>query len=287
MGKLGQAARLIASVLFVASAAGCLSMGTVQTADTLGKRNFQISAEVGPYGFITPQSGTSNPGVLPDFDVAFRYGLTDRFDIGARAGGSLLELQTKFLLTNPQNELLAMSLAPTLGGAVLDSKEPAGTVRFTYFNLALPLLIGIKHFNGNELVFGPRINNMLVARSDIGGGYLFGVGASIGYAFAIGKILKILPEFAFNVPIAVTASTSSGSGAGTGYGGVIYQFKIGLMFSRRKVHAEPEPEPVPIEPGETTQPTPGPPPAVPIPPEENHDVPPPPALPPMPPPSGL
>ena len=42
--------RLLVMVGVVTSASSCLSMGSVQTASTLGKGNFQVSAEPGMYG---------------------------------------------------------------------------------------------------------------------------------------------------------------------------------------------------------------------------------------------
>ena len=230
--KRGLCAQLIAAVATFIGASGCLSMGTVQTADTLGKGHFQVAIEPGIYGASV---GTA-AGVLPHFDVAFRYGLTERFDLGVRTGSSMLELQTKFLFTDPQSDLLAMSLAPTIGGVYLPlpatGTTPASTT--TFFNIGIPLLVGLKHFNGNEVTFGPRINNTFLVASGTGGGliYLFGVGGSVGYAFAFGETFKLLPEFAVNFPVAATAATSAGSAGSAGFAGLIYQFKLGIIFGR-------------------------------------------------------
>ena len=62
---------------------GCLSMGTVQTADTLGKGHFQVAAEPGIYGAVVTGQGGANL-VVPHFDVAFRYG-GDEFVLMLRA----------------------------------------------------------------------------------------------------------------------------------------------------------------------------------------------------------
>ena len=255
--KLRRWPRLTLLAGALSCATGCLSMGTMQTASTLGKGNFQISAEAGAYGFSVPKSGAgggngaASPEVVPHFDVSFRYGLSDRVDIGVRTGWSLLELQAKFLFTNPANDRLAISLAPTLGGIFLGTSSSGGMpTTLSYFNLGLPLLVGIKHFRANELVFGPRLNHMLVSLSDSTGSaavYLFGIGGSVGYAFSIGEVFKILPELAFNVPVAASATTGRSTIAGAGFGGVIWQLKVGLMFGRSgKRPAEPLPTPPPM-----------------------------------------
>ncbi len=279
--KPGQRARLAILAGMLSTATGCLSMGTVQTASTLGKGNFQISAEPGLYApnygktGPTPTTGPWDP--LPHFDVAFRYGVSDRVDIGVRSGWSLFEFQSKFLLTPPEAPTLAISIAPTLGGIFLGPSNSASgsATSVSSFNLAVPVLFGIKHFRANELVFGVRFNNMLFALGDTTGSaavYMFGVGGTIGYQFAIGEIFKILPELAINVPVARSSGVGAESIAGAGFGGVIWQLKVGLMFGRNNKKAT-EPQEI------------GPPPPMP-PPEPTHPAPlPPPDLPPLPPPA--
>ena len=269
--RLGQCSRLAILSGVLSGATGCLSMGTVQTASTLGKGNFQISAEPGIYGANAARGGTGGgPGAatpsqdpIPHFDVAFRYGITDRFDLGVRTGWSLIELQTKFLFTSPEAQTLAISVAPTLGGIFLGSNTAGGgSTSVSYFNLAVPVLFGIKHFRANEFVLGLRFNNMVFALGDSTGSavvYLFGLGGSVGYQFAIGEIFKILPEFAINVPVATSATVGRSTIAAAGFGGVIWQVKVGLMFGRSgKRRAEPS-EPGPPPPMPPPEPTPRPP----------------------------
>lgn len=240
-------------------ATGCLSMGTVQTASTLGKGNFQISAEPGAYGLTLPNSSGPgySPEVVPHFDVAFRYGVNDRFDIGVRTGWSLIELQAKVLLTDPDAERLAISLAPTLGGTFGSSQAtltmPATNI--TAFNFSIPVLFGIKHFRANEFVVGPRINNMLFALRDGTGSaaiYVFGLGGTIGYSFAIGEIFRILPELGLSIPVASSSQVGAAAIAGSGLGNFLWQLKVGLMFGRAgkrppDVVPQPPPEPPPVE----------------------------------------
>lgn len=86
---------------------GCLT-GSVQRAQTVGAKNWEISIE--PGAMLLPGSGK-----LPTLNGAFRYGLTDRIDIGARAGTALMGASGKFLLTPPAHPWLALSVAPSFG----------------------------------------------------------------------------------------------------------------------------------------------------------------------------
>lgn len=260
--RRGSRLLLLSGVL--STATGCLSMGSVQTASTLGKGNFQIAAEPGIYGANTKGSGGTAADPIPHFDVAFRYGVTDRFDMGIRGGWSLFELQTKVLLTPPEHERLAISVAPSLGAIFLGGNTSGSGTSVSYFNLAIPVLFGIKHFRANELIFGPRINNMLFALGDQSGSaavYLFAVGGTVGYQFAIGDFFKILPELAINVPVASSTNIGKQQIAGAGFGGVIWQLKVGLIFGRGAKRA---PEPFDVGP---PPPMPAPEPAIPPPPE--------------------
>ena len=133
----------LAGVLAVmAGASGCLTMGTVQTADTLGKGHFQVSAEPGIWGLgaRNPNGSISTPSNIPHVDAAFRYGVNDRLDLGIRSGFSLIELQAKVLFTDQQADTLAMSLAPTLGFGFFSVTDPLtlDTQALTYANLGIP-----------------------------------------------------------------------------------------------------------------------------------------------------
>jgi hypothetical protein len=281
--------RLLVMVGVLTAASSCLSMGTVQTASTLGKGNFQVSAEPGIYGASGAPGGAGAQDPIPHFDVSFRYGVTDRFDLGVRTGWSLIEAQTKVLLTPPEHDWLAIAVAPTLGAAFLGGGSASGPqATITSFNLAVPIRVGIKHLRGNEAVFGPRFNNLVFAYGDATGSlnvYSLGVGATFGYAIAIGEIFKILPELAFSVPAFATGGNPGKAVVSTaGFGGVIVQVKVGLIFGRSKFKPEPLPPPPPMPapeplnrppegeapppppPAEETPPTPPPPPSDPSPP---------------------
>jgi hypothetical protein len=179
---------------------GCLSAaGMVQTAQTVGKGGYEVSLDPGVNGYFTV------PAAYPMFHVAFRYGVTDRVDLGARLGNSFAELQTKFLLTDPANETIAVSLAPAAGALF--------TLGFNGANIFLPLLIGFK-FGPHELTLGPRLQNSFIFAPDLSADSRFnsfGTGLSIGFAAQVSEKFRILPEFSILKPLAVTPLGGQGS----------------------------------------------------------------------------
>ncbi|MDC0712439.1 hypothetical protein POL68_28515 [Stigmatella sp. ncwal1] len=226
---------------------GCASISHVQTADTLGQGKFQFAVEPGIQGvgilseddssasaadFDDIDDGDSDfdGAAYPHVDLALRYGVTDRFDLGIRLGFSLAELQTKFLLTSPDNPDLAISLAPSISGVYIGSDDDD----VGYTNLALPLLIGFKTDGGSEFVLGPRVSG---ARVSVGGDDANGsvnvlsVGGSIGYALRIGSGFRLMPEVAFSVPVVGSVNSSdSDSEVLSGFDGGFFQVKLGFLF---------------------------------------------------------
>src|SRR5437868_24669 len=93
---------------------GCVTMGSVQRAGTLGKGNFEFGVEPGFWGgLVTSRDLGVGNLYLPSVNFSGRYGVSDRFDIGGRIGGDLM-LMAKILLTDPESTTLAMSLAPSI-----------------------------------------------------------------------------------------------------------------------------------------------------------------------------
>lgn len=220
--------RLALAVAALALASGCVSIGGVQTADTLGKGNFQFAVEPGVYG-ITSIANEVDGAVIPHVDFAARYGVSDTVDIGARFGSSLLELQSKFLLTDPSDTGKAISIAPSLAGIFVGAGEGVGG----YANVNIPVLIGLKTSGGSEFVLGPRISDIIIFGSNGNDGgvvNLLSVGASVGYAARVGEGFRIMPEVAVLVPIVGAAAAGGDSDAVAGFNGGLVQFKVGLLF---------------------------------------------------------
>lgn len=218
--------RLALAVAALALASGCVSIGGVQTADTLGKGNFQFAVEPGVWGAAAIAEDVDG-FLLPHVDFTARYGVTDSVDIGARFGSSLLELQTKFLLTDVNDTGKAISIAPSLVGVFFGAGDDAAG----YANVNIPVLIGLKTSGGSELVFGPRISDIIVFGSgngDGGAANLLSVGASIGYAARVSEGFRLMPEVAVLVPVLGTAT--GGGDAVAGFNGGLIQFKLGMLF---------------------------------------------------------
>jgi hypothetical protein len=220
--------RLALAVAALALASGCVSIGGVQTADTLGKGNFQFAVEPGVWGAAAIAEDVDG-FLLPHVDFTARYGVSDTVDIGARFGSSLLELQSKFLLTDPSDTGKAISLAPSVAGIFVGAGEGVGG----YANVQIPLLIGLKTSGGSEFVLGPRIaDSIFFGSGGDGGGIanILSVGASIGYAARVGEGFRIMPEVALLVPVVGTVSANGESDAAAGFTGGLLQFKVGLLF---------------------------------------------------------
>lgn len=235
---------------------GCASISSVQTADTLGKGGFQLGVEPGVLAAadIAPTS-TAEPAWIPHIDVSARWGVSEGVDLGLRAGLSLLEFQSKFLVTRPGDPRLAVSLAPTLGGLVLSTREDGVQ---GVLNFALPLLIGVK-LAGNELVLGVRVQNLLLFtgrdRPNIFG---VGAGVSIGYAWHITERFGLMPEAALMVPVvggeAFAQQFKSTSALQAGI--TLFQFKLGILIGRfRKADDFVEQQKLPPAPSQSPLPT--------------------------------
>ena len=221
---------------------GCASISQVQTADTLGAGKFQVGLEPGVRyvsASATSSDGTttaSASGYIPQFDVALRYGVTDHLDLGARLGTSLVELQGKYLFTDPANPTLAVSLAPALSGITAGAGGASGG----YVSLGLPVLIGFKTSGGSEFVLGPRLDGVRVfGSSDDGTSASYNTlsgGASVGYALRVSEGFRLMPEVAVSVPLLGAATATSGgstdSASGVLGGSPTFQVRLGFLFGQ-------------------------------------------------------
>lgn len=228
----------IVSALIGVLGTGCASVSHVQTADTLGAGRFQFAIEPGLLGaaVLGGEENVAAAGYVPHFDMALRYGVSERVDLGVRVGSSLAELQTKFLLTQPNDPVKAISLAPSISGASFGSGTSVDgeELSSSYLNVAVPLLVGFKTKGGSELVLGPRAIWTRVS-GDVGNEgaavNILSVGASVGYALRVTEGFRIMPEVGLSFPVVGEVnSTSSDSEAIAGFNGGFAQFKLGFLF---------------------------------------------------------
>ncbi len=212
--------------------AGCATLGTIQTAETLGKDNSQYALESSTWGGIGQKNSPFNSSsfAVPNTNFSARYGVTDGFDLGARIGSSGLEITTKFQLTDPkQKAATVFSIAPSVGGLVVSTDGAAGSVYGQ-----LPLLIGFRIGEGSELILGPKIHDWVVFYSSSNSSdahNLFSVGSSIGLALRLGKTFRLLPEISVLYPLSGSLFGLAGaSGRVAGGAGVLYQGTLGFLF---------------------------------------------------------
>jgi hypothetical protein len=198
---------LLSPLLPLALLLGCAPTLT-QTALTNGKGRLQVAPELGVavIGFGEGQS------VLPGAGISARYGITDRFDLGLRLGVGLTELQTKILLLEPADRAtgLAVALAPTLG---LSFADAAGFGPL-YARLSVPVLLDIP-VSRHRLVLGARVAQV-IAPAEAGGlnqGFELSAGLSVGFAFALGSVVQLIPEVGLDAPIAGRATALLGTTA--------------------------------------------------------------------------
>jgi hypothetical protein len=223
---------LSALMLWSLMGTGCVSISQVQTADTLGADKLQLGLEPGFAGAAVFAKDESFSFYYPHVDVSLRYGLTERVDVGVRFGSSLLELQSKLLLTSPEDPDKAVSLAPSLMWFFLGGD--VGDAVVDYANLAVPLLVGLKMPGGSEFVVGPRLN---LSRFSLGTGGAEGrlivasAGLSVGYALRFGENFRLLPEVAISYPLLGALDISvTDSRVLSGFNSGFAQVKLGFLF---------------------------------------------------------
>ncbi len=176
---------------------GCASVGVMQSAQTLGKKHWELALE----GTAQAQANSDSISLYPLGGVAFRYGVAEAVDIGARLGPLGLELNGKFMFTKRESKVI-VSLAPGLGGTFA---VPSGILMGT-FQFTLPLLIGINLSKRLELVIAPRLHDTLAGISAGQAGGLvntFYAGAALGLVVRVWRF-KLIPDVGFLAPLATT-----------------------------------------------------------------------------------
>lgn len=218
------------ALLSLIGLSACLTSGVVQTAETAGKDNFQFAIEPGVLGV---EAGGGGGAFVPSINISGRYGVTDRFDLGGRIGSTLIEVQGKYMFTEPAEDEIQVSIAPHIGGLAAGGSGAAAG----FFWIKSPVLIDIP-VGSSDLVLGPGPRIVGVASGgggDSAGGVIFGLGTSIGYAARVGERARIMPEFAFDVPI-VAAGAAGGETASVGGlagNGFVWTFQVGVLLGGR------------------------------------------------------
>jgi hypothetical protein len=179
---------LVTSALGLGLLSGCVSTGMARTVDP-GK--LQVSLSPGIQG---------NSAFIPQAELAVRYGVSERVDVGARLFLPGAEVDARFaLLRAPSLKSgVDLTLAPSLAYVYPFTTSNRGIV-FP----SLPLLVGI-NLGGSQLVLGPRVGYGIVLEQTPtyqGDPYTpgnfadnFVAGSSLGLAIPIGQVFRIVPE---------------------------------------------------------------------------------------------
>lgn len=218
---------LLAAAVGLVLSTGCVTMGTMQTAHTIGAGNTQFALEPSLWGGVGGGAGVG----LPMVAVSGRYGVNDHTDLGFRIGTNGGDVLTKFKLVGGGPGTIVISLAPAAGGFfAATGGGGAGSMMFQ-----VPLLIGIP-VGSSELVLGPKIHDWYIgggSGSGNGGVNLFSVGASVGFAIRAGNTFQIMPELTLLKPTNAHAGATGTSGVSAdlmGTSGLLMQAGVGLLF---------------------------------------------------------
>lgn len=221
-------ARLL-PIVFAAMAAllsGCATFGTLQRAETLGAGGVQLALEPS----IWSGSVSGERLTLPDTDLAVRVGVAERVDLQARIGSSLLELGGKVQLTPKEQERVVVSIAPTASAFVIGS----GEANVGFGTVHVPVIVGVG-VGEHQLVLAPKLHDIF-AFGGGAGAHVVSAGASVGFAFRVGKRFSILPEYARLQPVWVTgASGGETTTEFVGEAGVAFsQISLAFLFDLGK-----------------------------------------------------
>lgn len=208
---------------------GCVTMGTLQRADTLGAGGYEIGVEPGVWGAGAGGTGS----VLPSVAVSARIGIADRTDIGFRVGSNGIDMGFKQQFTTPGTDGVVLSLAPQLGGFFIGTGEGSAGL----YHVQVPVLIGIPTPHDSQFVLSPKLHWLgAIAGSGSSGGSagVLSAGTGVGYAARLSPAVQLLPEVTVLVPVLVTAAADGDSATETvDQAGVLFQAGLSVLIGRK------------------------------------------------------
>ena len=213
--------RFLSTLAVAAFVTGCAAHTSVTTAHTVGKGNFQ--------GAIEPGVGAIPPITAPTFNAAFRYGVSEKVDIGFRFGTVSYELTTKYMFSDPESDGTVVSLAPATTFWFLSAGGAGGG----FFRFDSPLLIGIP-VGESQFIVGPNWSFWSTFAGGAGvsaGGFSMGPGAHLAYSAKMGDNFRLHPELSVKMPALISfASSSVGSSSGGSTAYPLVGFTLGFLF---------------------------------------------------------
>ena len=178
---------------------GCVSTGMARTLD---KGALQVSLGGGVQYAGSYSLGEALPPhsiAMPQVDLGVRYGVTDRFDVGARLflPGAAVEGRYALVRAPSLQSGIDLTLAPSLlysdGGRGTHADEP-------FLHLDVPLLMGV-NMRGSQLVLGAKAGVIVNPENPTSfyGRPALTLGTSLGVAVPVTPWLRLLPELSLRM----------------------------------------------------------------------------------------
>lgn len=225
------------SILTLLLLGGCAPT-LVQTASTVGKNQFEVGVEPGvarvAFAPDTDEEESNEVTVTrgytaPVLNLAFRYGISDRVDLGARFGFVGYTLQARFALLPQEPGRFRLSVAPEM--SILSASLGGTGGVLGRFNLGV---LGGIPVGEHELVLGALGMTTFAGGTANGGGaggFIGLFGGSVGFAAQVDDNVRLLPEIGYRPVLAAGASvTGAGNGLETLYVPA-WSFTLGILIT--------------------------------------------------------
>ncbi|HEY8208780.1 MAG TPA: hypothetical protein VIG99_14925 [Myxococcaceae bacterium] len=203
---------------------GCPSFSTMGLARPIRKGTTQIvvAPEALALAVVNPTTGVATGAVLPQAEIAVRYGITDSFELGAKAWllGAGLEGKIGIIQSNPG---FGLDIAINPGFAYLGYGSTTSSSGL--LSLSLPVMFGL-NLGGHQLIVAPKVMDLVF----LGGTspvHVVLTGASVGFALKLGDELRIMPEISAVYPASVN---SGGTTFTLPFQGAAVQAGLGLLI---------------------------------------------------------
>jgi hypothetical protein len=209
---------LIAALSLGAAGLGCPSLSTMQTVDTVPEGEVRVAVGAEAIG----ASSSGDNAVAPQVDIAVRYGLSERVDLGVKIYGAGIELGAKYQFLDGGFEA---ALAPAAAFSYFSSDDTSAG--FLY--LHLPFLMGAPLSDTLTFTFGPKLLYIFIfgdyaeeGDDDVTfSGDGLAAGAFVGLPIRVARNFWIAPEF--NLYGNVTGDDSA-------FSTIMWQGGVGFYF---------------------------------------------------------
>ena len=194
---------------------GCVGVTTQHTATPIPKGDVEFGVVPGAIGAVAP----GGSAIVPNLELALRYGISDTVDFGVKITGPLVTADVNVALILQDN--FALSLDPTVGLLYFSIDDAT----FIWLSGLLPVLADVVKTDGMTVVAGAKVGYIYISASDSNGdeeisgsGDGFTLGATVGAKFRLSKNFAIMPSFDILTPTEALGD------------GFIYNVALGFHF---------------------------------------------------------